>query len=304
MLLHSLRELSYHPSLAPAHPPSFQLRHRAAALGATVGRTAGAAAGTAAAAVGATLQKSTSFRGGDELESRFEASKAVNFGVKEVYLTPFFASGKGFLTHLFDTLPVQFYFSPVVVRFVEVVVGHVLDVENPEGPGGGGGREGGRAGGGGGQLRRVGVPKAFLNEVGEREKAREGWGRCCSSMGSDEQDSPRVDGKGLDCSSGVSSSCSIDGEEEEEEEGEEAEEDDVSEPTFGVFVRYMLRTRGLLPFALHRYCPSSQQHYVVTMPRANLLLHSMDFAYVLTPAGPLTPQQEKAEAAAETAAAV
>lgn len=153
-------------------------------------------------------------------------------------------------------------------------------------------------------MRRVGVPKAFLNEVGEREKAREGWGRCCSSMGSDEQDSPRVDGKGLDCSSGVSSSCSIDGEEEEEEEGEEAEEDDVSEPTFGVFVRYMLRTRGLLPFALHRYCPSSQQHYVVTMPRANLLLHSMDFAYVLTPAGPLTPQQEKAEAAAETAAAV
>ena len=107
----------------------------------------------------------------------------------------------------------------------------------------------------------------------------------------------------LSSSSAVSSSCSIDGEEEEEEEGEQAEEDDVSEPTFGVFVRYMLRTRGLLPFALHRYCPSSQQHYVVTMPRANLLLHSMDFAYVLTPAGPLTPQQEKAEAAAETAAA-
>jgi len=254
------------------------------------------------------LQKSTSFRGGDELESRFEASKAVNFGVKEVYLCPFFASGEGFLTHLFDTLPVQFYYSPVVVRFVEVVVGHVLDVENPEGPGGagaggaGGGREGGRAGGGGGQLRRVAVPRAFLEEMGEREKAREGRRGSSSSMGSDDQGSP-LDGKGLDSSSSVSSSCSIDGEEEEEEEGEEAEEDDVSEPTFGVFVRYMLRTRGLLPFALHRYCPSSQQHYVVTMPRANLLLHSMDFAYVLTPAGPLTPQQEKAAAAAAEAGA-
>jgi hypothetical protein len=143
-------------------------------------------------------------------------------------------------------------------------------------------------------LRRVEVPKAFLEELREREKAREGW-----SMGADDQSSPRVDDKGMGHSSSVNSSCSID---DEGEEDGEAEEEDVSKPTFGVFVRYMLRTRGFLPIALHRYCPLSLQHYVVTMPRASLCLHPMDFAYVLTPAGPLAPQQEKAKAAAETAA--
>lgn len=75
------------------------------------------------------------------------------------------------------------------------------------------------------------------------------------------------------------------------EEGEE--EEDMGEPTFGVFVKYMLRTRGLLAFALHRYCPTTRQHYVITMPPAALVLHEMDFAFVLTPGGPLLPQQEK-----------
>lgn len=122
-------------------------------------------------------------------------------------------------------------------------------------------------------------------------------------MGSDDSSSPGVEGRGLSrdrrSSSSNSSNCCIDGDQEEEEDAEEEEgEDDVSEPTFGVFVRYMLRTRGLLPFALHRYCPSSQQHYVVTMPRATLLLHSMDFAYVLTPAGQAQHEEEAGAAPA------
>lgn len=54
-----------------------------------------------------TLKRSASFRGGDELESRFEASRAVSFGVKESYMLPFFVAGRGFVTHLFDTLPCQ-----------------------------------------------------------------------------------------------------------------------------------------------------------------------------------------------------
>lgn len=54
-----------------------------------------------------TLKRNASFRGGDELDARFEASKAVSFGVKEAYMLPFFAAGRGFITHLFDSLPCQ-----------------------------------------------------------------------------------------------------------------------------------------------------------------------------------------------------
>lgn len=52
------------------------------------------------------LTRQNSWRGGDEVADRF-ASKAVNFGIRDSYATAFFASGRGFLTHIFDTLPCQ-----------------------------------------------------------------------------------------------------------------------------------------------------------------------------------------------------
>lgn len=69
-------------------------------------RVSNTAKALGSAALG-TLKRNASFRGGDELEARFEASRAVSFGVKEAYMLPFFAAGRGFITHLFDTLPCQ-----------------------------------------------------------------------------------------------------------------------------------------------------------------------------------------------------
>lgn len=57
-------------------------------------------------------KRQASFHCTDEGESRFEA---VSFSLRNVYTLPFFASGHGFLTHMFDTLPVQAYYRCVCV---------------------------------------------------------------------------------------------------------------------------------------------------------------------------------------------
>lgn len=118
LLLHSMRELSYHGGAGGTvkcvalgvgvrddgcRMKPYQLTHSNIPINRRVSQTAKA---LGSAALG-TLKRNASFRGGDELEARFEASRAVSFGVKEAYMLPFFAAGRGFITHLFDSLPCQ-----------------------------------------------------------------------------------------------------------------------------------------------------------------------------------------------------
>lgn len=126
LLLHSMRELSYHggsggtvkcvyifgvsssflrpPSVPPANKTTHH--HQSSIINHYNRRVSQTAKALGTAALG-TLKRNASFRGGDELEARFEASRAVSFGVKEAYMLPFFAAGRGFITHLFDSLPCQ-----------------------------------------------------------------------------------------------------------------------------------------------------------------------------------------------------
>ena len=58
--------------------------------------------------------------------------ESINFGVSNSYLLPFFASGLGFPTGLFDILPGQTYFNQGTLRFFDALVGHHINAELPD----------------------------------------------------------------------------------------------------------------------------------------------------------------------------
>jgi len=87
-----------------------------------------------------------------------QAHQGINFGVSSSYLLPFFASGLGFPTGVFDILPGQSYFNPGTLRFLDALVGHHINGDLPDARGFPASLQRGCT------LRRSPVPKEFMRK--------------------------------------------------------------------------------------------------------------------------------------------